>query len=63
MCEPEQEPLNRRLQWPDANRLTRAILLSPSIDVCESLLRGEHVPLERLDIVWVRRYGLERAAA
>jgi hypothetical protein len=38
-------------------------MLAPSIEVCEALLRGENVPLERLDLEWVRRFGLERRAA
>ncbi len=30
-------------------QLRKAVLLSPTIDVCEALLRGEQVPLSRLD--------------
>jgi len=48
----------RRLLWPDADRLIRSILLAPSIEICEALLRGESVPVERLDLAWVRRFGL-----
>lgn len=44
-------------------RVWRAVMLSPSLEVCEALLRGERVPLDRLDPDWVRRFGLRRAAA
>lgn len=46
----------------ELSRLWRAIMLSPSIDILEALLRGEHVPLNRLDPAWVRRYGLRESA-
>lgn len=39
-------------------RLTRAVLLAPSLEICEALLRGERVPVSRLDPRWVKRYGL-----
>jgi hypothetical protein len=35
----------------------RAIVLSPSIEICESLLRHERVPLSRLDQQWIARLG------
>jgi hypothetical protein len=35
--------------------LRKAILVSPTLDVCEALLRGEHVPRDRLDQDWLRR--------
>jgi hypothetical protein len=50
----------RELAWPDAAKLWRAFMLAPSIEVCEALLRGESVPLDRLDPVWVRRFGMKR---
>jgi hypothetical protein len=50
----------RELSWPDARRLWRAMMLSPSIEVCEALLRGESVPVSRLDPLWVQRFGLKR---
>lgn len=43
--------------YPDAGRLFRAFVLSPTVDVCEALLAGERVPLSRLDPEWVARYG------
>jgi hypothetical protein len=36
------------------------MMLSPSIEVCEALLRGESVPVSRLDPLWVQRFGLKR---
>lgn len=38
--------------------LARCIMLAPTLDLCERLLRGERVPRERLDQEWLRRYGL-----
>jgi hypothetical protein len=35
------------------------MMLSPSLEVCEALLRGESVPLEKLDKDWVGRFGLK----
>jgi len=46
-------------RWPDARRLWRAFMLAPSIEVCEALLRGESVPVSRLDPLWVRRFGIK----
>lgn len=33
------------------------MMLAPSLEVCEALLRGQTVPVERLDPVWVKRFG------
>lgn len=41
-------------QWA---RVWRAVLLAPSLDVCEALLAGERVPLDRLDPEWAERFG------
>ena len=35
-----------------------AIVISPSLEVCEALLRGESVPVSRLDATQLRRFGL-----
>jgi hypothetical protein len=43
-----------------AARIWRAIMLAPSLEVCRALLRGETVPLERLDPEWVKRFGRRR---
>lgn len=42
----------------EAMRVLRAVRLSPSLEICEALLRGEKVPRSRLDPEWVARYGL-----
>lgn len=41
-------------------RIWRAVMLSPTIEVCDALLRGERVPVERLDVEWVERFGRRR---
>ena len=42
--------------------IERAIMLAPTLDICRALLRGERVPLSRLNQRAVRRYGIRRAA-
>jgi hypothetical protein len=49
--------------WDDASeeelrQLYAAIMLAPTLAVCEALLRGEDVPPERLDPEWAERYGV-----
>lgn len=39
-------------------RLKKAVMLAPDLATCEALLRGEDVPISRLDPAWARRYGL-----
>lgn len=39
----------------DVARLYRAVMLAPTVHVCEALLRGEHVPVSDLDPESVRR--------
>lgn len=41
-----------------SRRLWRAIMLSPTIEICEALLRGENVPTSQLDPLWVKRLGI-----
>jgi hypothetical protein len=36
----------------------KAIRLAPTLEVCEALLRGEKVPVSRLDPRWRKAYGL-----
>ena len=36
----------------------RAIMLAPNLEVCESLMRQEPVPVSALDPDWARRFGL-----
>jgi len=41
-----------------AARLHRAIMLAPTLTICEALLRGEEVPRSQLDPDWATRYGV-----
>jgi hypothetical protein len=41
-------------------RIWRAMMLAPCLEVCEALLRGESVPVHRLDSEWVKRFGTRR---
>ena len=40
-----------------SRRLWRALVLAPTVEIAEALLRGEAVPLDRLDREWVTRLG------
>jgi hypothetical protein len=40
------------------SRVWRAMMLAPSVEVCEALLAGESVPADRLDPEWSKRLGL-----
>lgn len=41
----------------DVQALYRAVMVSPTIHICEALLRGEAVPIGRLDQTWLRKLG------
>ena len=41
----------------------RAMMLAKDLETCRALLRGETVPLERLDPEWVARFGLRSECA
>jgi hypothetical protein len=41
----------------DANRIWKALMLAPTVEVCRALLAGESVPIERLDPAAVARLG------
>jgi hypothetical protein len=41
-------------------RMWRAMMLAPTLEVWESLLRGELVPAKRLDPDWVKRFGIRQ---
>lgn len=53
-----------RIRWRTQyeKRLARAVMLAPTIEICEALLLGEDVPISSLDPDWVRRYGLRESA-
>ena len=38
------------------NRCWQAIVLSPDLQTCRALLRGEKVPADRLDREWAQRF-------
>lgn len=39
-------------------RTFRAMMLAPTVEICEALLRGEDVPVSALDQEWAKAYGL-----
>jgi hypothetical protein len=41
----------------DLAAVYRAVMLAQTLQVCEALLRGETVPIGKLDPVWVARLG------
>ena len=43
--------------YPDTGRIWKALVLSPTLDVCKALLAGESVPVERLDEAAAKRLG------
>jgi hypothetical protein len=46
-------------EWKQRRRLDKAIRLSNgNLTICEALLRGEHVPVDRMAPEWVKRYGI-----
>jgi hypothetical protein len=47
------------LAYRQSLELLRAVRLSPSLEVCESVLRNPRkVPISRLDPFWAKAYGL-----
>lgn len=59
--EPGFERLVRESEDREARRVWRAMMLARDVETCRALLRGETVPLERLDPAWVKRLGVKRA--
>lgn len=51
----ERERESTERHW--VRYIWRALVLSPSLEVLEALLRGESVPVDRLDCDWVARLG------
>lgn len=37
--------------------MLKCLRLSPDLETCEALMRGERVPRSRLDPEWVKAYG------
>ena len=55
-------PETRHQREEQSRRIWRAMMLSPTVEVCDALLRGESMPAEKLDASWVARFGLKAAA-
>lgn len=53
----ENPPSDEDAAW-DRHFVKAMLLAGPSLEVCEALLRGEQVPVARLDQNWAREYGL-----
>lgn len=45
-----------------ADHTWKAIMLAPNLETCRALLNNEHVPGNRLDPLWARRFGIRTAA-
>lgn len=43
-----------------ASDFWKALMLSPTPEICSALLSGESVPIDELDPEWVNRFGLRR---
>jgi hypothetical protein len=43
----------------ETRRIWRAMMLAPTLEVCEALLRGEAVPVKRFAPDWVKRFGVK----
>jgi hypothetical protein len=41
----------------ELRRLGKAIDISPTLDICEALLKGQNVPIDKLDLTAFGRYG------
>jgi hypothetical protein len=50
--------LNEQRSDAESLALIKAVRLAPTLQICEALLRGDHVPRSRMDPEWLRRYGL-----
>ena len=50
-------PMRERLEAERWARVWRALVLAPTVEVFVALLRGESVPLSRLDADAVERFG------
>lgn len=46
-----------RAERERATDIWKALVVSPTVDICRALLRGESVPIEQLDRVAVARLG------
>lgn len=53
---------SNKLREERAQRISKAMAISPTVYVCEALLRGERVPWQALDYWVAERYGLREGA-
>jgi hypothetical protein len=59
-CKQPPHQQSRSAETREFGRIWRAMMLAPRLEVCEALLRGESVPVDRLDPEWVTRFGTRR---
>jgi len=56
------EPLLAKYRGSDARRRhlfdLKCVRLAPDLETCEALMRGERVPVSRLDQEWAKAYGV-----
>jgi hypothetical protein len=45
----------------ETRRIWIAMMLAPELETCRALLRGERVPVDRLDPTWLERFGRRTA--
>lgn len=57
-----EERQRAAMEYDGLNRMWRCLVLAPTLEVFLSLLRGEKVPEERLDPLWLRRFRRKDAA-
>lgn len=57
---PELSPQMQADRRAEADRIYRAWMLAPTIEIYEALMKGEDVPISALDPVWVDRFGMRR---
>ena len=55
------EPWSEATSW-ELDQLYKAVMLCPTLALCEKMLRGEKIHISKLDAKWVRRFGLRNKA-
>lgn len=58
VMEPERAHYRSTPEREESLLLLKAIRLSPTLDMCERILRGEPVPKSKLDPEWAKAYGI-----
>jgi hypothetical protein len=49
--------------WEASRRMWKILMLSPTLEIFDALIRDEPVPLSRLDAQWAHRFGLRTEEA